>query len=106
MSDAILASHILVMYSGSSRSAATRSKEEAAALVAQVKAELDAGGDFERLASTYSDCASSSRGGDWGLFGRGEMVPAFDEVAFALAIDETSEVVETEFGYHIIYRMG
>lgn len=94
------------MYAGSSRSTATRSKAEAATLAAQIKVELDAGADFEALARKHSDCASSSRGGDLGLFGRGEMVPAFDQVAFALSMDAISDVVETEFGFHIIYRMG
>ena len=106
MSDAILASHILIMYQGSSRSAASRSKEEARSLIAQVKKKFDAGGDFEALAQAHSDCASASRGGDLGLFGRGEMVPAFDDAAFALEMDEMSDIVETDFGFHVIWRLG
>ncbi len=106
MSDTILASHILIMYQGSSRSTATRSKEEATELIVELKRQLDTGADFEALAKKYSDCASSSRGGDLGLFRRGEMVPAFDDAAFSLPIDGLSDVVETDFGFHIIYRMG
>jgi parvulin-like peptidyl-prolyl isomerase len=106
MPESILASHILLMYRGSSRSTTTRSKEEAATQIASLKKQLDEGADFEELARKHSDCSSSSRGGDLGLFEPGEMVPAFDEVAFALDIDELSDVVETEFGFHIIYRMG
>jgi len=106
MPDEILASHILIMYAGSARSVASRSKEEARELAASLKSELEQGGDFERLARLHSNCSSSSRGGDLGVFGRGEMVPAFDAVAFSLSVDGLSDVVETEFGFHIICRMG
>lgn len=106
MSDGILASHILIMYDGSSRSTASRTKREAAAYSAELKKQLDAGADFEELARKHSDCSSASRGGDLGLFERGQMVPAFDAVAFALPVDGMSDVVETEFGFHIIYRMA
>lgn len=106
MSDQILASHILIMYKGSARSASSRSKDEARELALELKRQLEAGGDFEALARLHSNCSSSSRGGDLGLFGRGEMVPAFDAVAFSLPVDGMSDVVETEFGFHIIYRMA
>ncbi|HSC88487.1 MAG TPA: peptidylprolyl isomerase [Polyangiaceae bacterium] len=106
MSDGILASHILLMYKGSARSTASRSKEEAAAQIAEIKKALDGGADFEELARKHSDCPSASRGGDLGLFEPGQMVPAFDKAAFALKVDQLSDVVETDFGYHIILRMG
>lgn len=106
MPESILASHILLMYRGSARSTASRTKEQAAEQVAQLKKELDAGADFEELARKHSDCSSSSRGGDLGLFAPGQMVPAFDRAAFSLEIDQLSDIVETEFGYHIILRMG
>lgn len=106
MPDSILASHILLMYRGSSRSTATRTKEEAETQIAEIKQQLDAGADFEELAGKHSDCPSKSRGGDLGLFARGQMVPAFDQAAFALDVDQMSDVVETDFGYHIILRMG
>ncbi len=106
MDDTILASHILLAYQGAARSTAKRSKEAAGAQIAKLKQELEAGADFEELAKQHSDCPSSSRGGDLGLFGRGEMAAAFDAAAFALGVDELSDVVETEFGFHLIYRMG
>lgn len=106
MPDSILASHILLMYRGSSRSTATRTKEEAETQIAEIKQQLDAGADFEELAGKHSDCPSKSRGGDLGLFARGQMVPAFDQAAFALGVDQMSDIVETDFGYHIILRMG
>jgi peptidyl-prolyl cis-trans isomerase SurA len=60
------------------------------------------GGDFSQLAATYSDDPSSQEGGDLGFFKRGDMIPKFEEVAFALNPGEVSDVVQTEYGYHII----
>lgn len=106
MPESILASHILLMYRGSARSTATRTKQEAAEQIASLKKELEAGADFEALARKHSDCSSARHGGDLGLFAPGQMVPAFDQAAFALEIDQLSDVVETEFGFHLILRMG
>ena len=106
MSDQVKASHILLMYAGSARSTATRSKDEAQAQIAQLKQQIDGGADFADLARQHSDCPSSSRGGDLGSFGRGQMVGPFENAAFALPVGGTSDVVETDFGYHIIQRTG
>jgi len=100
----VRASHILLMYAGSERSTASRSKAEAQAAIAKLKAELDAGADFAELATAHSDCPSASRGGDLGLFGRGQMVRPFEEAAFGLEVGAVSGVVETPFGYHLIHR--
>ena len=67
-------------------------------------AKLKAGGKFEDLAKEYSDGPSGPRGGDLGEFGRGAMVPAFDKELFKMKVGDVSGVVETPFGYHIIYR--
>lgn len=69
----------------------------------QVVQELAAGGDFEVLAKRFSDDPGSrEHGGSLGWFKAGRMVPEFERVAFALRPGQTSLVVETEFGYHII----
>ena len=104
MSNTVQASHILLMYQGSSRSTASRSKDEAKTQIHDLKKKLDEGGDFAELARAHSDCPSGKRGGDLGAFGRGQMVGAFEETAFGIDVGVTSDVIETDFGYHIIKR--
>lgn len=67
-----------------------------------VKERLAAGAAFEDLAREYSDDSSAARGGDLGFFGRGDMVPEFEQAAFALEVGEVSGVVPTRFGFHLI----
>jgi peptidyl-prolyl cis-trans isomerase C len=59
---------------------------------------------FEDLAQKFSKCPSGHQGGDLGEFGRGRMVPSFEEAAFSLAVDEVSSPIRTQFGYHLIKR--
>lgn len=106
MSGQVAASHILLMYAGSERTSATRSKDEALSEIESLKSQLDDGANFGELASAHSDCPSGQSGGDLGSFGRGMMVPAFEEAAFGLEIGNTSGVIETPFGYHLIHRTG
>ena len=102
----VRASHILLMYSGSSRSTATRSKEEALSGIQGFLTQVNEGGDFAELAKNNSDCPSGASGGDLGFFGRGQMVPEFEQAAFNMQIGETSDVIETAFGYHLVQRTG
>lgn len=104
MAEEIHASHILLMYAGSERSSATRSKAEAQSQIAEIARQLEEGADFAALAREHSDCGSAAAGGDLGRFGRGQMVKPFEDAVFALEPGATSGVVETVFGYHIIRR--
>lgn len=73
------------------------------ALAEDLRDRARAGADFAALAEEWSeDPGSAARGGDLGFFPRGSMVPAFEEVAFSLEPGEVSDVVETQFGLHII----
>lgn len=106
MADSVRASHILLMYAGSARSSATRGKDEAKASIEQLKSQIDQGADFAALAKEQSDCPSRQKGGDLGQFGKGQMVPEFENAAFNMEVGQTSDVVETDFGYHLIQRTG
>ncbi len=64
--------------------------------------EIKSGLSFAEAAEKYSKCPSSQKGGELGFFGKGAMVPEFEKAAFELALDEISEPVKTNFGYHII----
>ena len=68
----------------------------------KIRDKLNEGADFAELAKEYSDCPSGANGGNLGFFGKGMMVKPFEEAAFALMPGEISEVIETQFGFHII----
>lgn len=89
--DQIRASHILV-----------KTEQEAKDIQAQIKA----GAKFEDLAKKYSVDSSSAKGGDLGWFGKGSMVPAFEKAALALKEGQVSDIVKSDFGYHIIKLTG
>lgn len=87
----IRASHILV-----------KTEKDAKDILAQIKA----GGKFEELAKKNSVDSSAAQGGDLGWFGKGSMVPAFEKAALALKEGQVSDVVKSDFGYHIIKLTG
>ena len=71
----------------------------------QILERLKKGEDFAKLAMEKSIDGSRRRGGDLGLFGRGMMVKPFEQAAFNLEKGQISEIVKSEFGYHIIKRL-
>lgn len=102
----ISARHILIAYKGAQRAAedVTRTKEEARALATQLLSDVRGGKDWNELWKQYSNEPGGQEGGNLGVFGRGQMVPAFEKAAFALKVDEVGEVVETPFGFHVLQR--
>jgi peptidyl-prolyl cis-trans isomerase D len=92
----VRASHILLKTEGKDDAAV---KKQADDLLAKAKA----GADFAKLATQYSeDEASKVKGGDLDFFPKGQMVPEFDKVAFSLKPGEISDLVKSQYGYHII----
>ena len=92
----VRASHILLRVDGDDEAVAARAGELAA--------EARGGADFAELAREHSqDETNAATGGDLGSFGRGRMVPEFENAAFALAEGEISEPVRSPFGYHVIH---
>ena len=85
--ETVNASHILV-----------ETEEEAT----RIAAEIAGGLTFEEAAAKYSSCPSKEAGGNLGEFGRGQMVPEFEEAAFAAEVGVVTAPVKTQFGYHLI----
>ena len=99
------ASHILIRADkGAPEAQVKAAQDKAAEILAQVKA---APADFAKLAKQHSqDPGSAANGGDLGFFGRGMMVKPFEEATYALQENQVSEVVRSDFGFHIIKLTG
>lgn len=98
----VRASHILIMCEAK----ATAAEQKAAlAKINEIKAQLKKNpAAFNDLAKKESKCPSGKNGGSLGAFGKGQMVKEFEDVAFKLKEGEISDIVKTQFGYHIIRR--
>ena len=95
----VKASHILIKVAADADPA---QKDEARQKIEDIQKKLKKGEDFSTMAREHSEGPSASRGGDLGYFSRGQMVKPFEDAAFALKTDQLSDVVETQFGYHLI----
>ena len=91
MANKVHCAHILV-----------KTKEE----VENIVNRLNSGESFSKIAQEKSLCPSRKRGGDLGEFGRGMMVKPFEKTAFELEKGQVSGPVKTEFGWHVIKRLG
>ncbi len=100
---------ILVQFEGATGvhfgPAASRTREEARDLAWQAYHRLEQGEAFASLANELSDGAAGLRGGDLGWFTRGQFLPAWEQIAFALEPDQTTEPFETPVGFHVLRRV-
>lgn len=97
----VRAQHILV----SPKSGSPEDDLAARAKIREIRERILAGSDFSTEAAAHSDCPSGKQaGGSLGWFSRGMMVKEFDDAAFSMKIGELSDVVKTQFGYHVIYK--
>lgn len=95
----VVASHILIKVDPEANDA---QKSEARKKIEEVQQRLKKGEDFATLAKELSQCPSSANGGSLGAFARGQMVKPFEESSFSLKPGEMTDIVETQFGYHLI----
>ncbi|TQQ84006.1 peptidylprolyl isomerase [Peptacetobacter hominis] len=102
--DEVEASHILIKITDDDGNAMSDAdKKKAKAKAEKILKEVKNGGDFAELAKKYSeDPGSAENGGSLGTFGKGQMVEPFEEAAFSMEPGEISDLVETDYGYHII----
>jgi len=99
----VRASHILIKPDTTDSDAdPNQAKAEAKAKIQGLLEQIKDGADFAELAKANSDCPSAAQGGDLNFFSRGNMVPPFEKAAFELEVGKVSDIVETQFGYHII----
>jgi parvulin-like peptidyl-prolyl isomerase len=96
----VLAQHILITPDGDTEA----SKSEARSKIESIRERVLGGKDFADEAAAHSMCPSGKEGGSLGWFSRGMMVPEFDQAVFAMKDGDVSDVIETQFGYHIIYK--
>jgi peptidyl-prolyl cis-trans isomerase D len=97
------ASHILIGIGGGTEKEKTAAKEKATSILAELKKNPK---QFAEMAKKYSQDPSGAKGGDLGTFARGAMVKPFDDAVFSMKVNQISELVESEFGYHIIRLDG
>jgi len=67
-----------------------------------IKAKLDQGGSFEEFVKERSKDTTAKQGGDIGYFAKGQLIPEFENASFSLELGQISDIVKTQFGYHII----
>lgn len=95
----VRARHILVKVPKEADEATSKKAKDK---IAEILKKAKAGEAFDQLAQKNSECPSGANGGDLGFFTADQMVPEFSKVAFSLKVGEMSDIVQTQFGYHII----
>ena len=102
MSDPIGVCLIVVSYSGAQITSSMHTKEVSKEHLGILKSHLQVGDKYSEVASEYPPCLSAEKGCDLDKFGQGTVITTFDTVAFCTDVCETSNVVETKPGFHLI----
>jgi protein-export membrane protein SecD len=100
----VKASHLLLCYKESEGCQSDMSKEDAYTKIKEIKAKATPENFADLVKENSTDASNKDRGGDLGWFGRDVMAKPFEEVAFGQKLNTISFVVETKFGYHLIYK--
>jgi len=98
------ANHLLICWEGAQSCAGDLSKEDAKKKIDELKAQATAENFIDLVKANSTEPGAASSGGDLGWFGKDMMVKPFEEAAFSLKVGEISDVIETQFGYHLIYK--
>ncbi len=96
--------HLLISYQGAQGGLSTFTKEEARAKIDELKKQATTANFIELVKANSQEPGAAENAGDLGWFTRGDMVPAFEDAAFAQPKNTISAVVETEFGFHLIFK--
>uniref|UniRef100_A0A7S3PV01 Peptidyl-prolyl cis-trans isomerase n=1 Tax=Chaetoceros debilis TaxID=122233 RepID=A0A7S3PV01_9STRA len=117
MTDQVRAAHLLIKHTGSRNPVSRRTGERVHLDPADARVELESLHraivshpnslhSFPSFAKERSDCSSFRQDGDLGMFGRGMMQESFERAAFSLNVGEMSGIVESDSGFHLIYRIA
>ena len=100
-SERVLAQHILISPDGDTETSKQEARDKIRAIRKRI---VEEGKNFSDEAAAHSMCPSGKQGGSLGWFSRGMMVPEFDKAVFEMRDGEVSDIIETQFGFHIIYK--
>jgi len=101
----VKANHLLICYKGADSCTQETSKEDALKKIQELKKEATPANFVDLVKKNSTEPGASTGGGDWGYFSRGQMVKPFEDAVFNMKVGEISDVVETQFGYHLIYKV-
>ncbi len=100
----VQANHLLICWSGAQGCTSELSKEDARRKIDELKAQATKENFIDLVKTNSTEPGASESGGDLGWFSKGMMVKPFEDATFAVKVGEISEVIETDFGYHLIYK--
>ena len=101
--DTVTASHILLKtIDDNGNELSDKKKKEAKKKAEEALKKVKSGEDFAQVAKEYSEDSTASNGGELGTFGKGQMVSEFENAAFSMKPGEISDIIKTQYGYHII----
>lgn len=100
----VKANHLLICYKGADRCTSELSKDDARKKIEELKAQATAENFIELVKANSTEPGADQSGGDLGYFGKGQMVKEFEDAVFNMNNGEISGIVETQFGFHLIYR--
>lgn len=100
----VKAYHLLICYQGADRCESEISKEDARKKIEELKAQATKDNFVDLVKENSTEPGAAESGGDLGWFGKGMMVKPFEDAAFALEVGKISDVIETQFGFHLIYK--